>query len=84
MRIENLSKELDTKALTDVRGGDNGNSATNQIGQELNLSVPVCVQGCGPTNSSVNVNGSQNAQIWNSQYGSDSFGLFPSFETLVR
>ena len=29
MLIKDLSKELDTKAMTAVRGGDNGNSATN-------------------------------------------------------
>jgi len=28
MRIENLSKELDTETMSAVRGGDNGNSAT--------------------------------------------------------
>ena len=48
MLIENLSKELDTKAMTAVRGGDNGNSASNNIGQEMNLSVPVAVGAYGP------------------------------------
>ena len=43
MLIKDLSKELDTKAMTAVRGGDNGNSATNVIGQAMNLSVPVAV-----------------------------------------
>ena len=78
MLIENLSKELDTKTMKTVRGGDNGNSATNTIGQVMNLSVPVSVLGYGPTNSSVHVNGTQNAGISNVQYSGDSFlALFP-------
>ena len=79
MRIENLSKELDTKSMTAVRGGDNGNSATNTIGQVLNLSVPVAVGAGGPSNTDVHVNGTQNASIWNYQDAGDSFrALFPS------
>ena len=78
MLIENLSKELDTKTMTAVRGGDNGNSASNVIGQAMNLSVPVSVLSYGPTNSNVHVNGTQNARIWNDQYAGDSFlALFP-------
>jgi len=80
MLIENLSKALDSKAMSAVRGGDNGNSAVNSIGQVQNLVVPVSVMSYGPTNSSVHVNGTQNASIWNSQFGGDSFGiLFPVF-----
>jgi len=79
MRIENLSKELDIKTMKTVIGGDNGNSATNTIGQAMNLAVPVGVTSYGPTNSSVHVNGTQNAGIFNSQFGGDSFfALFPS------
>jgi hypothetical protein len=78
MLIENLSKELDTKAMTAVRGGDNGNSATNNIGQKMELSVPVGVLAYGPANTNVRVNGTQNASIWNDQYAGDSFlALFP-------
>jgi hypothetical protein len=84
MRIENLSKELDTKTMTAVRGGDNGNSATNTIGQVLNLSAPVAVLSYGPSNTDVRVNGTQNASIWNDQDAGDSFrALFPSYG-LVR
>jgi hypothetical protein len=84
MRIENLSKELDTKSMTAVRGGDNGNSATNTIGQVLNLSAPVAVLSNGPSNTDVHVNGTQNGYIWNDQDAGDSFrALFPSFG-LVR
>jgi hypothetical protein len=82
MLIKDLSKELDTKAMTAVRGGDNGNSATNAIGQAMNLSVPVGVRSYGPSNTNVHVSGTQNATIWNDQYAGDSFfALFPS---LVR
>jgi hypothetical protein len=78
MLIENLSKELDTKTMTAVRGGDNGNSATNAIGQVMKLSVPVGVLSYGPANTNVHVNGTQNATIWNDQYAGDSFlALFP-------
>jgi hypothetical protein len=73
MLIENLSKELDTKAMTTVRGGDNGNSATNAIGQAMNLTVPVGVAAYGPSNTNVHVNGTQNASIWNSQFAGDSY-----------
>ena len=80
MLIENLSKELDTKAMTAVRGGDNGNSASNNIGQEMNLSVPVAVGAYGPSNTNVHVDGTQYATIWNDQDAGDSFRtLFPGF-----
>jgi hypothetical protein len=78
MKIENLSKDLDTKSLTAVRGGDAGNSATNTIGQVMNLSVPVAVMSAGPANTSVDVSAKQNANICNDQYAGDSYlALFP-------
>ena len=78
MLIQDLSKELDTQSMTAVRGGDNGNSATNVIGQLMNLSVPVGVVSYGPSNTNVHVNGTQNASVWNDQYAGDSFlALFP-------
>jgi hypothetical protein len=79
MLIKDLSRELDTKAMTAVHGGDNGNSATNTIGQEMKLYVPVAVGAAGPANTNVHVSGTQNASIWNSQYAGDSFfaGLLP-------
>ena len=84
MLIKDLSKELDSKSMTAVRGGDNGNSANNTIGQVMTLSAPVAVLGYGPTNSSVHVNGTQNASICNSQFGGDSFAvLFPGFPVLA-
>ena len=78
MKIQDLSKELDTKTMKTVRGGDNGNSATNAIGQAMNLSVPVAVLSGGPSNSNVHVNGTQNAGISNVQFSGDSYlALFP-------
>ncbi len=82
MLIKDLSKTLDTRSMAAVRGGDNGNSATNTIGQVLNLSAPVAVQSYGPSNTDVHVNGTQNATIWNDQNGGDSF--FALFPVLVR
>jgi len=83
MKIQDLSKELDTKTMKTVRGGDNGNSATNTIGQVMNLSVPVAVLSGGPSNSNVHVNGTQNAGISNVQFSGDSYlALFPF--TLTR
>jgi len=76
MLIQDLSKELDAKTMTAVRGGDNGNSATNTIGQLQNLSVPVAVLSYGPSNTNVHVSGTQDATIWNYQDGGDSFKTF--------
>jgi hypothetical protein len=83
MLIQDLSKELDTQAMTAVRGGDNGNSATNTIGQEMKLYVPVGVGAGGPANTNVHVNGTQNGSIWNDQYAGDSFLAFPVFPVVL-
>jgi hypothetical protein len=78
MLIKDLSKELDAKAMTTVRGGDNGTSATNVVGQLMNLNVPVGVAANGPANTSIHVNGTQNATICNDQIAGDAFlALFP-------
>ena len=80
MLIQDLSKELDTETMTAVRGGDNGNSATNVIGQALSQTVPVAVLSYGPTNTNVHVSGHQDATIYNDQDAGDSFkALFPYF-----
>ena len=73
------SSELDQAAMTAVRGGDNGASATNAIGQVMNLAVPVGVLACGPANTDIHVNGTQNASICNNQFAGDTLvaGLFP-------
>jgi hypothetical protein len=47
MKIQDLSKALDTKTMKTLRGCDNGNSATNAIGQVMNRSAPVAVLLCG-------------------------------------
>jgi hypothetical protein len=80
MKIQDLSKALDTKTMAAVRGGDNGNSATNVVGQLMNLSAPVASLSGGPSNTSVHVNGTQNAYVGNYQVAGDSFlALIPSF-----
>jgi hypothetical protein len=76
MKIENLSKDLDTTAMNAVHGGDAGNSATNTIGQVTNLCVPVSVDGCGPSNTSVHVDSTQRAKIWNEQFAGDGYFAF--------
>ena len=82
MQIRDLSKTLDSQAMTAVRGGDNGNSATNTIGQAQNISAPVSVLSYGPSNTSVHVNGTQNASIWNYQDAGDSFFALPVFPVI--
>ena len=82
MQIRDLSKTLDSQSMTAVRGGDNGNSATNTIGQAQNISAPVSVLSYGPSNASVHVNGTQNASIWNDQYAGDSFFALPVFPVI--
>jgi len=73
MQIQDLNKDLDAKEMTEVRGGDNGNSANNTIGQVLNIAAPVAVGAGGPSNTSVHVDGTQNASIFNDQFAGDSF-----------
>lgn len=80
MQIHDLSKELDTKALSAVQGGNNGNAATNTIGQVMGLSVPVAVGVVGPANTNVDVTGTQTADITSFQHAGDSFlALLPVF-----
>jgi len=79
MKIQDLSKELDLKTMQTVRGGDNGNSAVNTIGQVMNIAAPVSTLSYGPSNTSVHVNGTQNAGVSNFQFSGDSFlALFPT------
>jgi hypothetical protein len=73
MKIENLSHELDAKSLSAVHGGDAGNTAVNQIGQQLNLSVPVGVLSGGPSNTNVSVDAKQIGNICNDQFAGDSY-----------
>src|ERR1700732_793690 len=83
MKIQDLSKELDTKTMSAVRGGSNyGNSASNIIGQDSKAYVTVTVGAAGQANTFVDVNSTQDASICNEQFGGDSFlALLP---TLAR
>jgi len=78
MQIENLSKELDTREMTAVSGGDNGNSAASTILQAMGIDAPVAV-GYGPGsagNTFVHVDGSQTADLSNHQTSGDKFKAF--------
>jgi hypothetical protein len=84
MQIENLSKDLDAKTLSETRGGDNGNSAVNTVGQVLNLSAPVATVAGGPANTFVDIDAKQKADIYNTQLGGDAFIVGFPFEQKVR
>jgi len=78
MLIKDLSKELDAKAMSAVRGGDNGTSATSSLLQEMGISAPVLVgYGAGSAgNTFVHVDGTQNGSISTHQTSGDKFAAF--------
>jgi hypothetical protein len=78
MLLKDLSKELDSKAMSAVRGGDNGTSAASNILQAMGISAPVVVgYGAGSAgNTFVHVDGSQSADISNHQTSGDKFAAF--------
>ena len=78
MLIKDLSQELDTKAMTAVRGGDNGTSAASSILQAMGINAPVAVgYGAGSAgNTFVHVDGSQSGDISNHQTSGDKFAAF--------
>ena len=78
MLIQDLSKALDSKSMTAVRGGDNGTAATSNILQELGISAPVLVgYGAGSAgNTFVHVDGTQNGGISTHQTSGDQFAAF--------
>jgi hypothetical protein len=78
MLIQDLTKELDTKARTAVSGGDNGNSAASSVLQAMGIQAPVDVYyGAGSAgNTFVHVNGSQSGDISNHQTAGDKFSAF--------
>jgi len=80
MQIKDLTKDLDSKAMTAVHGGDNGNAGVNTIFQQLGMNVPIgIVTGPGAAvNNFIDVNGSQNASIDNQQDSGDKFLAFLS------
>ena len=78
MMIKDLSKALDTKAMSAVRGGDNGTAATSNLLQEMGISAPVLVgYGAGSAgNTFVHVDGTQNGSISTHQNSGDKFAAF--------
>jgi hypothetical protein len=78
MLIKDLSKALDTKSMSAVRGGDNGTSAASSILQAMGIDAPVAVgYGAGSAgNTFVHVDGTQNGSIANNQTSGDQFAAF--------
>ena len=78
MLIQDLRKELDTDAMTAVRGGDNGASAASSILQAMMIDAPVAV-GYGPGsagNTFIHVDGSQSGDISTHQTSGDKLSAF--------
>jgi hypothetical protein len=78
MLIKDISKELDSQAMSAVRGGDNGTAATSNLLQAMGISAPVLVgYGAGSAgNTFVHVNATQNAGISTHQTSGDQFAAF--------
>jgi hypothetical protein len=79
MLIKDLSQDLDIQALGAVRGGNNGNAATNAIGQQLGMATPIALLNGGPANNNVDVTGTQSAYQWNTQVAGDSYMAVPYY-----
>jgi hypothetical protein len=78
MLIKDLCHDLDSKAMTAVRGGDNGASAASSLLQAMGIDAPVSV-GYGPGsagNTFVHVDGSQSGSVSNHQTSGDKFSAF--------
>jgi hypothetical protein len=78
MLIQDLTKELDTKAMSAMRGGDNGASAASSILQAMMIDAPIGV-GYGPGsagNTFIHIDGSQSGDISNHQTSGDKFSAF--------
>jgi len=78
MLIQDLSKELDTKAMSAVRGGDNGNSSVSSLLQAMGIDSPIAVgYGAGSAgNTFINVTGSQSGSNSTEQTAGDKFAAF--------
>jgi hypothetical protein len=78
MKIENLSKDLDARAMTAVRGGDNGNSAVSTTLQALGIDAPIAIgYGAGSAgNTFIHIDPSQNASTSTEQTSGDKFAAF--------
>ena len=78
MKSQDLSKELDTKTMKAVRGGDNGASAASSILQAMGIDAPVAVgYGAGSAgNTFIHVDGNQSGSVSNNQTSGDKFAAF--------
>jgi hypothetical protein len=78
MKIENLSKDLDAKAMTAVRGGDNGDSSVASILQGIGINAPIGVgYGAGSAgNTFIHIDPSQDASESAKQTSGDKFSAF--------
>jgi hypothetical protein len=78
MQIENLNKDLDKKEMTEVRGGDNGNSAVSTTLQAMGIDAPIGVgYGAGSAgNTFVHIDPTQNATTSTEQTSGDKFAAF--------
>jgi hypothetical protein len=78
MLIKDLSKELDTKTMSAVRGGDNGSSAASSILQAMGINAPIAVgYGAGSAgNTFIHVDGSQKGSNSTHQTSGDEFTAF--------
>ena len=78
MKIQDLSKALDTKSMQTVRGGDNGTSAASSILQAMGIDAPVAVgYGAGSAgNTFIHVDGNQSGSVSNNQTSGDKFAAF--------
>jgi hypothetical protein len=78
MKIDNIQKDLDTKELKEVTGGDNGNSAVSNVLQGMDVLAPIGVgYGAGSAgNTFVNIDPSQSGSVSTKQTSGDKFEAF--------
>ena len=78
MLIRDLTKDLDTKSMTAVRGGDNGNSSVSTLLQGMGIDTPIAVgYGAGSAgNTFVHIDPSQSASSSTEQTSGDKFSAF--------
>jgi hypothetical protein len=78
MLIKDLSRELDTKAMTAVHGGDNGASSVSTLLQEMGIVAPIGIgYGAGSAgNTFIHVDGSQSGRQSTRQTSGDEFTAF--------
>ena len=78
MLIQDLSRDLDTRTMTAVRGGDNGNSSVSDMLQGMGIVSPVAVgYGAGSAgNTFVHIDPSQTASSSTQETSGDKFSAF--------